>query len=237
MTKISKLLWSTLGIGLFSFAGAAGAVEDTVLFKIHDIVPVKNADGNVIACDIGATFYNRTANEIKNASLNLIWTDEVIGETINQEEREAKEAQRANRRRVSRYNTSSYTSRDILLKLRLPPLKSYQQITLKSKVNTDRCFLLLNDMEVDVINCGSSSDNNKRSRNSVMQQANCDGLFTYISPASPEYYNDFQAISVAEQTAQENSLLQEKKEALNAVYQDALKQIDTLNKTLDGASE
>ena len=70
-----------------------------------------------------------------------------------------------------------------------------------------------------------------------MQQANCDGLFTYISPASPEYYNDFQAISVAEQTAQENSLLQEKKEALNAVYQDALKQIDTLNKTLDGASE
>ncbi len=235
MTKLNKLLLCSLGVGLGFMAEAAFAAEDTVLFKIHDIVPVKNADGNVVSCDIGATFYNRTANEIKNASLNLVWNDEVIGETINQEERDAKEARRANRKNVARYNTSSYTSKDIVLKLRLPPLKSYQQVTLKSKVATDRCFLLLNDMEVDVTNCGVSGGDSKQKL--PMMQSNCEGLFTYISPASPEYYNDFQAISVAEQNTQENTLMQAKKEAFNTAYQDALKQIDTLNKTLDGTAE
>ncbi|MBE6458852.1 MAG: hypothetical protein IJW72_04590 [Alphaproteobacteria bacterium] len=236
MTKTNKLLLCALSCGLVSFIGNVSAAEDTVLFKVHDIVPVKNADGNVVSCDIGATFYNRTANEIKNASLNLVWTDEVIGEAINQEERSAKEAQRANRRNTPRYNTASYTDKSIVLKLRLPPLKSYQQITLKSKVNTNRCFLLLNDMEIDVLNCGNSSgDKNTKSPSFV--QSNCDGLFTYISPASPEYYNDFQAISVAEQTAQEDTLLQSKKDALNSAYQDALKQLDEVNKTLDGTVE
>ncbi|MBS4773035.1 MAG: hypothetical protein KHX55_02020 [Proteobacteria bacterium] len=236
MTKANKLLLCALGYGLASFAGNASAAEDTVLFKIHDIVPVKNADGNVVACDIGATFYNRTANEIKNASLNLVWTDEVIGEAITQEERSAKEAQRANRRNVPRYNTASYSSKSIVLKLRLPPLKSYQQVTLKSKVNTDRCFLLLNDMEVDVLNCGNSSGD-KKSKLPVAAQSSCEGLFTYVSPASPEYYNDFQAISVAEQIAQEDTLLQTKKDALTNAYQDALKQVDAINKTLDGTTE
>ena len=236
MTKTNKLLLCALSCGLVSFIGNVSAAEDTVLFKVHDIVPVKNAGGNVVSCDIGATFYNRTANEIKNASLNLVWTDEVIGEAINQEERSAKEAQRANRRNTPRYNTASYTDKSIVLKLRLPPLKSYQQITLKSKVNTNRCFLLLNDMEIDVLNCGNSSgDKNTKSPSFV--QSNCDGLFTYISPASPEYYNDFQAISVAEQTAQEDTLLQSKKDALNSAYQDALKQLDEVNKTLDGTVE
>ena len=236
MTKTNKLLLCAVSCGLVSFIGNVSAAEDTVLFKVHDIVPVKNADGNVVSCDIGATFYNRTANEIKNASLNLVWTDEVIGEAINQEERSAKEAQRANRRNTPRYNTASYTDKSIVLKLRLPPLKSYQQITLKSKVNTNRCFLLLNDMEIDVLNCGNSSgDKNTKSPSFV--QSNCDGLFTYISPASPEYYNDFQAISVAEQTAQEDTLLQSKKDALNSAYQDALKQLDEVNKTLDGTVE
>ena len=236
MTKTNKLLLCALSCGLVSFIGNVSAAEDTVLFKVHDIVPVKNADGNVVSFDIGATFYNRTANEIKNASLNLVWTDEVIGEAINQEERSAKEAQRANRRNTPRYNTASYTDKSIVLKLRLPPLKSYQQITLKSKVNTNRCFLLLNDMEIDVLNCGNSSgDKNTKSPSFV--QSNCDGLFTYISPASPEYYNDFQAISVAEQTAQEDTLLQSKKDALNSAYQDALKQLDEVNKTLDGTVE
>lgn len=236
MTKANKLLLCALGYGLASFAGNASAAEDTVLFKVHDIVPVKNADGNVVACDIGATFYNRTANEIKNASLNLVWTDEVVGEVINQEERNAKEAQRANRRNTPRYNTSSYSSKSIVLKLRLPPLKSYQQITLKSKVNTDRCFLLLNDMEVDVLNCGNSSGD-KKAKTPAIAQNSCDGLFTYISPASPEYYNDFQAVSVAEQILQENTVMQSKKEALNSAYQDALKQVDAINKTLDGSAE
>ncbi|MBQ8660902.1 MAG: hypothetical protein IJ482_01065 [Alphaproteobacteria bacterium] len=237
MTKLNKMLLCSLGMGFAFWAGAARAAEDTVLFKIHDVVPVKNADGNVVACDIGATFYNRTANEIKNASLNLVWTDEVIGETINQEERDAKEARRANRKNTARYNTSSYTSKDIVLKLRLPPLKSYQQVTLKSKVGTDRCFLLLNDMEVDILSCGASGSGDDKKLKLPTAQSSCEGLFTYISPASPEYYNDFQAISVAEQNAQENTVLQTKKDALDTAYQDALKQIDTLNKTLDGSSE
>ena len=62
--------------------------------------------------------------------------------------------------------------------------------------------------------------------------ANCSDLVTYVYAQSPEYYNDFQAISVEEQNAQENTLLQTKKEELNAAYSDTLREINGLAQTL-----
>ena len=75
MNKNAKLFITCLGLGMASYINVAAAASDAILFKIHDVVPVKNADGNVVSCDVGATFYNRTEKEINNASLNLIWAD------------------------------------------------------------------------------------------------------------------------------------------------------------------
>lgn len=220
MIRANKLMLTVIGLGLAASIGAAHAADSAVLFKIHDVVPVKNADGLVVSCDLGATFYNRTANEISNASLNLVWDDEVVAETIDQEARAQREATRLNTRRsLSRYNTASLNDKSVSLSLKLPPLKPYQQLTLKSKVNTDRCFLLLNEMNINVTNCNSGEGRNN---------TGCRDLFRFVSLKNPEYYSEFQVISPDEQKAQEQSQLEQQKQEISAVYDDSIKALNDL---------
>ena len=118
MNGTTKFLARVLVLGTALFTGVAGAAEKNdeellgeVLFKIHDIVPEKDADGKVLYCNIGATFFNNTTVDLNNIALTLGWSDEVIGETIDQEERAAKEQQRTNSRAArSRYSTSGFTA-------------------------------------------------------------------------------------------------------------------------------
>ena len=225
MSRAKKMLARCLGIGLASYIGAAAAAENGVLFKIHDIVPVKNADGIVVSCDLGATFYNRTGAEVSNAALTLVWSDEVVADAINQEERKAREARRTNRRNTPRYNTASYNSKDISLNLRLPPIKPHQQISLKSKVMTDRCFLLLNDMEVTVTKCGTAASNEELSK------IGCDNLFRFVSPKSPEYYSEFKEVSPDELAAQEDNLNNIKKMEVIDLYNSTLATIENISQS------
>ncbi len=231
MNKNAKLFITCLGLGMASYINAAAAASDAILFKIHDVVPVKNADGNVVSCDVGATFYNRTDNEVSNAALNLIWADEVVADAINQEERNAREARRQNRR-TSRYNTATYNSRNVTMSLRLPPMKPYQQVTLKSKITTDRCFLLLNDMEIDVTNCGTAGEGKTVSGR---VNNNCKNLFRYISPKNAEYYSEFKPVSSEEQSAQEQSESDQQKQEINNLYKEAINSISALSKMMSSS--
>lgn len=233
MKSSKKVFVSCLALGLAAALNASAA-DNAVLFKVHDIVPVKNSDGNIVSCDLGATFYNRTGSEIVNSSIELVWHDEVVSDTIDQEQRQAKEAQRLNRgRSISRYNTATYNERDLNLSLKLPPLKPYQQVTLKSKINTDRCFLLLGDVDVRVANCGTANDMSTRP---AKTSPSCENLFLYVSPQNPEYYSEFQAISPDEQKAQETSQMEQQRKELEAAYNQANDELSKLTSTLIGSS-
>lgn len=209
MNRNFRFLMQVAGVSAALIAGVAYAddrnADETesvgeVLFKIHDVVPEKDTDGNVLYCNIGATFFNRTKVNIANAALTLKWTDDVIGEAIDQEERAEKEYKRtgSNEER-SRYSTAGFTSRTVSASLKLPPLKSMQQVSLRSKVDTDRCFLLLNDMDIRVSNCGTAAMNSK------ISQQGCNNLFRYVSPKSAEYYVEFKEIDPAQQMAIEDA--------------------------------
>ena len=230
MNGTAKFLAGVLVLGTALFTEVAGAAEKDdetplgeVLFKIHDIVPEKNADGKVLYCNIGATFFNNTTMNLTNVALTLRWNDEVIGETIDQEERAAKEQQRTNSRAArSRYSTSGFTSKTINLPLKLPPLKAKQQVSLKTKVDTDRCFLLLNDMDINVNNCGTASMSGKVSRQG------CNNLFRYVSPAGAEYYTEFKEISPDQQAAIEDAALDAEQRELEQFYNEALTAIQNI---------
>lgn len=228
MKNNAKLFIASLGLGIIAGVSAASAASDAVLFKIHDVVPVKNADGNVVSCDVGATFYNRTSEELVNAALDLVWTDEVVADAINQEERNAKEAKRSGRRNLPRYNTATYNERTVRMNLRLPPMKPQQQVTLKSKVTTDRCFLLLNDMEVNVTNCGSNGDKSKN----YSTKTNCNNLFLFVNPKSPEYYSEFKPVSMDELNAQELNMNNQQKQDLNTLYKETITSIAALTQKM-----
>ena len=48
-----------------------------ILFKIHDIKPIENSDGVVTSCQYTATFYNRSPFNLRQAKMNLEWTDKI----------------------------------------------------------------------------------------------------------------------------------------------------------------
>ena len=240
MNKNIRILMQVAGISAALMSGVAYAQERNadetesigeVLFKIHDVVPEKDADGKVLYCNIGATFFNRTKLNMNNVALTLSWTDDVVGEAIDQEERAEKEYKRTGSTEPrSRYSTAGFTSRKINAPLKLPPLKSMQQVSLRTKVDTDRCFLLLNDMDVVVNNCGTAALNNR------VSQQGCNNLFRYISPKSAEYYVEFKEIDLEQQQAMEDAEIDVMQKELNEAFNQtvaAIKNITNENATVD----
>ena len=108
-------------------------------------------------------------------------------------------------------------------------MKPHQQVTLKSKIATDRCFLLLNDMEIKVTNCGTAGDDkNLYGRGN----ADCSNLFRYISPKNAEYYSEFKEISSEEIEAQEQSESDRKKQEINNLYKETVDSITGLSERM-----
>ena len=189
-----------------------------VIFKIHDVVPEKNPEGDVIYCNLGATFFNRTKTDIANVSISLSWNDDVIGEIIDIEDREEREKKKSKSKEPrSRYSTSSFTSSTVTVDFKLPPIKMNQQISLKTKVDTNRCFILLNDMDVLVNNCGTLSATSSKEA--------CANYFQYISPKNGEYYTEFKEISWENQMAQEDKTVIKIQDDIDRIYEDTIRTI------------
>ncbi len=202
-----------------------------ILFKIHDVIPEKNADGKVLHCNIGATFFNRTNVDIANMSITLRWEDEVVSDMIDLEEREDKEKRRvAPRAARSRYSTASFNSKTIDLNVKLPPIKSMQQISMKTQVDTDRCFLLLNDMEVTVNNCGTLAVSGKAGKDQ------CANIFQYVSPKMPEYYTEFKETSYDKQIIIEDEEMANMRKEVDKMIADASATIESIT-TKENKSE
>ena len=224
MKRETKILTSLLVAQALCTASVTNAAsptadlpEEVVLFKIHDIVPEKDPDGKVLFCNIGATFFNRTKSDIANVSMNLSWEDEVIIETVEQEERATREIRRSNpRANVSRYPTSALNDQTVTMSLKLPPIKMNQQVSLKAKVATERCFILLNEMDINVTNCGTAGD---------IAKASCSNMFRYISPKMPEYYQEFKEKSLEEETAAEDAELNSIKKDIEDIYNETLQTV------------
>lgn len=243
MKKTTKVLMqiagisAVLGFGVVAPAYSAPTetpsdVNSVVLFKIHDVFPEKDASGKVLYCNAGATFFNRTKADIANAALTLKWTDDVIGEMIEQEERADRENRRSNSKGPkSRYSTSDFAKQEVLLSVKLPPMKVNQQVSLKTKVDTDRCFLLLNDMDVSIDNCGTAGLNDKSARKG------CENMFRYVSPKMPDYYTEFKEISQEELISMEDSELDAAQVKINQTYQEAIAAIKDIAGTDSDSKE
>ena len=207
--------------------------EEGILFKIHNVVPVKNSSGLIASCDFSATFYNRTQKTISDTQLTLMWEDEAIDDVINMEKREEKENLRTRKTNVSRYSTSSFTSSSLSMPLRLPTIKPGQQVTLKSKINTDRCFLLLNNVEVKVNKCRlkeAGTDKKKATINS--NSSACTGMFLFVSDKNPEYYSEFKEISVNAENIKEKDDFTKQREELENLYSITANSLNSLADSL-----
>ena len=136
------------------FASKIGSGEKVVLFKIHDIKPVKNKEGVVTDCEFALTLYNRSPKSIDAATLDLTWTDEGIASVIEEEKRqeksEDKNAVKSLNQKVSQPNkikTEEVADTTLKTSIILPQIKPFRQVSLRSQLKSDKCFLMLENVE------------------------------------------------------------------------------------------
>lgn len=210
MKIMLKTLCSTVAIMLGFTAYAANAQEAqeettkprAVLFKIHDIKPVENADGVVTDCDFLVTFYNRTTDSFRQAKLNFGWNDTVSGRYMSTEEQPAQQQQP----QMYSRNSKQQPVMEISTIVEMPSLGSYKQSTVKASVKTEKCFLLLDKLNFEVQECNmigkeTNASQNSRRRPSANSYSNsgCSNLFEYVDSQNPEYFDEFKNISYSEQ--------------------------------------
>ncbi len=228
--KKTNILLGYLGLIAFMTVPQAYSADNNsdqnnarILFKIHDISPEKDVNGNVTGCNISATFFNNYDKALSNTQVILTWNDETIDEIINQEEYELKETLHRNPEASrSRYPTSKTTTPNISANIKIPLINAHQQISLKNKVSTDRCFILMNDMEIKINSCTFAGE--------AASDRGCKASFVYISPQDPQYFSEFKEISYEEElTTKENEISKELDET-NSLYDEIITNMRKIGK-------
>lgn len=227
------------------FASRIAAGTNVVLFKVHDVTPIKNDDGVVTECEFGVTLYNRSPDSVENALLNLSWKDDAISDVIAQEAKEAKEAKKFQKEVNSLKSSAEYKTTASLetpaltASISLPAIKPFRQVSLKSKIASDRCFLMVNDASFTLENCNIiSADASVRSSRSLISKANkaaagnCMSLFKYVSARDPEYYREFQKVSFNDEAKQRQEARKKDVDALQDSYKAMLDSLNKITETL-----
>lgn len=244
MKIVKKALYSTLMLACFSFVTSVSAQEKTatkvdstkpraVLFKVHEIKPVENEDGAITHCDFLVTFYNRTTESFRGATVNMGWTDKVSERYFSDTVEEPVE-NNVRRGRSSRDNEEKLGT--IVTSVDMPSLGSYKQASVKASVKTEKCFLLLDNLNYQVSACtmlgqGEDLHSSRRSK-ATKDDASCANLFEYVDSKNPEYYDEFKNISFSEQ---ERLLSEEKKHDtsdIESVYKEAIKNFEKAESVL-----
>lgn len=200
-------------------------LQPAVLFKIHDVQPIRNRDGKVTSCEFNATFYNRSDNEVNNIIVDLTWKDKAIANVVQFEKGVDKlkmqEENYNNNRgmfREPQSETEKKTPMSLTTSLKVPDLKPYRQVSLHSRIDTDRCFLMINDVDFKF---GSCNVVNAKNTGVVLQNgANsaCEGLFKYVSARDPEFYKEFKKVSFNEEKKAKISKQKKEEEELKSLY-------------------
>lgn len=254
MKSLNKVLCGFLGLSLMaafpaqaeeSFDGETSKSR-AILFKVHDINPVENTEGIVTHCDFLVTFYNRTAEALKQASLDLGWTDSVSERYALDNDDDAKASTTSAASRGLNRTQGRVENRGALgaisTSIELPALGANKQATVKGSVKTEKCFALLDNVSFNVVSCALAGKedvvkeaNNRISRSATSARnagSECARLFQFVDSRNPEYYDEFKEISFSEQ----ERLLGEEKATnlseMNNKYNNVVSNLEKVNSVL-----
>lgn len=238
------------------FASRIGRGEKVVLFKIHDVKPIKNKKDVVTDCEFGLTLYNRSPESIESATLDLVWTDQGIVSVINEEKKQEKTEEKKTVKSLNekysqptQIKTADVSDTSLKTSVILPQIKPFRQVSLRSQLQSDKCYLMMEDVDFSFSSCkikdeAAKNDSVKSHRLStalgdsasreVSAELNrCKSMFRFVSPRDPEYYREFQKISFNDQTVQKSEARKKDVEELGQAYDKMLKSLSSLTETLD----
>lgn len=202
-------------------AQAPTSLETGILFRIENIKPIKNKDGLVDKCRFLVTVYNRMDKEVKEASMVLNWKDNVADKykIVGDKVEAVKDA------KLQAY----VLTKNIELKSILP----HKQKSFEESIDTERCFLLFDQVDYKVTSCIADGDKVAMKDNKLQGAGTCANKFSYINSQNPEYYSEFKDVP---DSVLEEQVESEKKagiEEINSSYEGAVKALNKLSETLD----
>lgn len=235
----SKIFLSVLGLlagGCAFSASALAADSEAVLFKIHDVQPIKGTLEQTVACDYDVTFYNRSQKDLSSASLLLTWTDSTIDTVIlNEKNKDAREGRQGFNQAIADMEANSPVQ--VSSQLEVPALAPQKQVSIHARIQSDRCFLLTGPVDVQVKTCNikGNADTSSRSRYaSNSGGTSCDGLFVFVSPENPEYYREFRPISYDDEKIQSEKRRNQERTDINTQYDAVVNEISKISTVLEG---
>ena len=224
----NKTFFLSLATAAYTFLNTFPAValdeNDAILVKIQDIKPIKDKNGITTSCEFLSTIYNRTNMDLSEISFDLAWVDTAVKNTIAIEQN----INPNGRNNLS--GTADYISPDVISQISIPVLKRNSQKSMRGTINTDRCFILLEDAKIMVSYC---KQNTKGKADKMQDIQSCQSLFKYISSKSPEYYTDFLAVSMETQKEMDIKEKQRQSEELDTLFKNAEANMNTTARLLN----
>ena len=232
------------------FSSKIASGENVVLFKIHDIKPLRDDVGDIKECEFGLTLYNRSPKTIDAITMDLSWLDESVAEVIDAEYKDEQEALNKQKLQHSvaknlknvqnqpQPKTEDFTPKMLNTSIDLPKIKPFRQVTLKSKLKSDRCFLMMKEVDVSFSSCNITDEKpdnvDRRAALNRSQTPNeCKSLFRFVSPRDPEYYREFQKVSFNEDAARRQQVRKNDMEEMEKNYNKIIQSVNHVTEVLE----
>ncbi len=196
--------------------------EGAIIFRIEDIKPITNEKTGLIdKCSFMVTVFNRMDEEVKEATLDFLWRDTI-----------------SKKYKIADDDVKAVTNPEEALTLvektiTLEKIRPHRQKSFEEVVETDKCFLLFDQLEYRVKSCITENDKVVIRNNQKIGAGSCGNRFDYINSKNPEYYSEFKDIpeSVLQQQAEEEK--EAELEGVNKAYNKVVESIGKIDTELD----
>lgn len=175
--------------------------RDAVIFKVHDIVPVEE-EGVVTGCDFSITLYNRTSINFRNFTLNLAWNDKVA-EKFRFNDYMEKFLTKEEYDQQKKFLGDEATAQPLLAAVTVNAFGADKQISIRSHVNSTKCYLMLSNANYSVAPCDIVRNIDMPNAGGGFDSKECTALFQFVDTSNPEYFGQFKklpATDIAVQT-------------------------------------
>ena len=192
-----------------------------VLFRVENIQPVKDSEGLTNKCSFIVTVFNRMDKEVKEAKMELSVTD-----SISQKYKVEKEQVVAVK---DKKKIDNIIKKDIVLASILP----HQQKSFSFEIDTDKCYLLLDNINYNVHSCVTNDEKVDDKYGQAQGVGSCAKSFNYINSKNPEYYSEFKDVpdSVLEKQVEEEK--QSEVAKVNDKFNATIQDLQAISETLD----
>ena len=178
--------------------------SDAVIFKIHNVNPISE-EGVVTGCDFTITLYNRTAINFRNFTINLNWQD-IVSEQFKFSKYVEAVVPQEDMEKFKDVIKEDTPDKPLTTTVTVNAFGADKQISLRSHVDSEKCYLLLNEATYNVAPCEIARSASVDEMGIDKDNKDCTGLFQLVDTNNPEYFGVFKRLSLTEEAQQEDFL-------------------------------